>query len=296
MAWRDDAAKVSLETGMSATGHDSFYASSIMSPTLYVVRETIKKQPPIAVLNPTRSSKQLKPSGLSKGFITRSAPVLGLDNSSLRFLAADVEAADSFAVKVPKLQDGCSIRKLTRAEVRQRSKNAVSWFREVKNINRQARSPEEVQSAMAEVRRRKELELISPKEVKPLPARKSLAVQLPPDVEPQLETHPSATESSNGQQRQQQRPAAAGISSSPQHPPTEASNSNQQENQKAAAPKAKSFAERMGYGVKTPAAARAVVQLAPAAAKPVKRGNMYGVSVGDGSLLERIRARRENAK
>ncbi|CAE8644288.1 unnamed protein product [Polarella glacialis] len=134
------------------------------SPTGAAIRAAICQQPPISVVHlPPVQKKAGGGSGGYGGSATSSAARIVLamltpqsgDRSiskrrGLGALAEQVEVECS-----QPLLKGDTVRLLTDQEVRQRSKKAVDFFRESRDINRRTRTVEEIDQAMTEVRRRR---------------------------------------------------------------------------------------------------------------------------------------------
>jgi len=137
------------------------------SPTGAAIRAAICQQPPISVVHlPPVQKKAGGGSGGYGGSATSSAARIVLamltpqsgDRSiskrrGLGALAEQVEVECS-----QPLLKGDTVRLLTDQEVRQRSKKAVDFFRESRDINRRTRTVEEIDQAMTEVRRRRAVE------------------------------------------------------------------------------------------------------------------------------------------
>lgn len=244
-----------------------------MSPTATAVRTTLLHQPPVAVVHLPATQKRV-PSN-SRGYSTAAAAKMVLAvptpqanpgsgavvRRRLPGSTGEGYASQPQLVVLPQaLLDGDSVRLLSEDEVRQRSKKAVDFFRSTREINRRARTVEDMESTLAEVRRRKTLEdvnkpaLPSPKEqeeVKGLNLLKNIS-QPEPEVVQELQ---------------------AAVEEEPAKP--------------------KSLIERMGYGVK-PKSKWGKLKLVVKAQVAFKKnaGEFVGVQAGQNDLLERLAAKR----
>jgi len=180
------------------------------------------------------------------------------------------------------LLKGDTVRLLTDQEVRQRSKKAVDFFRESRDINRRTRTVEEIDQAMTEVRRRRAVE----DEKKALEAEKRAKEEV-------LRAKKGPPKALMTEVKSEEKPKVALVRRVTVEDPSAAS---------AAAlpgekPKERSLAERMGYGVKPKASGwgklKAVVE-ATSKLQAVKRGHTLGVQAGENDLLARLQARRAN--
>eukprot|EP00930_Biecheleria_cincta_P016404 TRINITY_DN13356_c1_g3_i1.p1 TRINITY_DN13356_c1_g3~~TRINITY_DN13356_c1_g3_i1.p1 ORF type:complete len:360 (-),score=77.78 TRINITY_DN13356_c1_g3_i1:140-1192(-) len=151
------------------------------------------------------------------------------------------------------------VRELSREELRKRSKEAVDHFKQAANINRRARTIEDINLTLATVRKKRAEALLNKDGVPNREARASPPGREPAEPEPQeLDTESALAES---------------------------------------APKKLSLAEQMGYGVKVKEESKwsklkGSVEVSSALRTVRRRGTFADIKAGDNDLKARLAAKR----